>query len=184
MHEFQTSRLNQLSTSVGWLYFSSGPVRSMVTHSLPARFEILIVRARVCMTVLFQCKLWLCRVFSFYTVQSLAQDRKRGLCQLSGVDVHVYTSRSVRLLFRLWQRCGPQRSPLVQNQTKFCVKRMRSTIESPLISTNLVTVLCVGQVNIFAHPMLLMQSCTLYQAFRLHASHLYVCMHACLCVKK
>ena len=55
-----TSRLNP--SGVGRIYFSSGPVRSVVAHSLPARFEILIVRARICMTVfmvLFQCKLWL-----------------------------------------------------------------------------------------------------------------------------
>ena len=40
----------------------SGHVRSVVAHSLPARFEILILfvhESRVCMTVLFQCKLWL-----------------------------------------------------------------------------------------------------------------------------
>ena len=37
--------------------------------------EILIVFARVCMTVLFQCKLWLCRLFSFYTVQIPAHHR-------------------------------------------------------------------------------------------------------------
>ena len=36
----------------------SGHVLSVVAHSLPARFEILH-ESRVCMTVLFQCKLWL-----------------------------------------------------------------------------------------------------------------------------
>ena len=79
-------------SGVGRLYFSSSPVRSVVAHSLPARFEILIVRARICMTVLFQCKLWLCRLFSFCTVQSPAhhqayrdarsRDRERGLSKL------------------------------------------------------------------------------------------------------
>ena len=39
------------TSGVGRLYFSSGPVQSVVAHSLPARFEILVVRARVCMTV-------------------------------------------------------------------------------------------------------------------------------------
>ena len=110
-------------SGVGRLYFSrsSGPVRSVVAHSLPARFEILIVRAQICMTVLFQCKLWLCRLFLFCTVQSPAHhraycddarswDRERGLSKWSGVDVHVYISRSDRLLFRLWQRYGPARA--------------------------------------------------------------------------
>ena len=36
----------------------SAHVRSVVAHSLPARFEI-VHESRVCMTVLFQCKLWL-----------------------------------------------------------------------------------------------------------------------------
>ena len=38
-----------------------------------------------------------------------SRDRERGLRKLSGVDVHVYTSRSDRLLFRLW-RYGPARA--------------------------------------------------------------------------
>ena len=33
------------TSGVGRLYFSTGPVRSVVAHSLPARFESLIVRA-------------------------------------------------------------------------------------------------------------------------------------------
>ena len=53
------------TSGVGRLYFSSGPVRSVVAHSLPARFESLIVRARVCMAVLFQCKLWLLPALRF-----------------------------------------------------------------------------------------------------------------------
>ena len=67
-----------------------------------------------------RCQLWLCRLFSFCTVKRPAhhrayrnarsRDRERGLSKLSGVDVHVYTSQSDRLLFRLWQRYGPARA--------------------------------------------------------------------------
>ena len=45
MHEVQTAARIDSPRDVGRLYFSSGLVRSVVAHSLPARFEILIVRA-------------------------------------------------------------------------------------------------------------------------------------------
>ena len=99
----------------------SGHVRSVVAHSLPDRFEI-VHESRVRMTVLFQCKLWL--LPALFISQSPAhhrvyrdarsRDRERGLSKLSGV--HVYTSRSDRLLFRLAALRpseGPQRSALV-----------------------------------------------------------------------
>ena len=74
------------------------------------------------MTVLFQCKLWLCRLFSFYTVQisrvnrnARSRDRERGLSKFTVEWNGTYTCfyfaiRSAPFLFRLWQRYGPARA--------------------------------------------------------------------------
>ena len=104
-----------------WLYFSSS-VRSVVAHSLPARFEILFVHeSRVCMTVLFQCKLWL--LPALFISQSPAhhrvyrdarsRDRERELSKLSGVDVlymYMFILRDPIGSFSDWQRYGPARA--------------------------------------------------------------------------
>ena len=111
----------------------SGHVRSVVAHSLPARFEILIVRARV--TSLHDCIVSmqaLAFAGSFHFAKSGPPSLSR--CSITGsrtrvqqvewcictvhVLVHVYTStsRSDRLLFRLAALRpseGPQRSALV-----------------------------------------------------------------------
>ena len=93
----------------------SGHVRSVVAHSLPARFEILIVRARV--TSLHDCIVSmqaLAFAGSFHFAKSCPPP-SLSRCSITGsrtraqqvewcrctVHVHVYTSRSDRLLFRL-----------------------------------------------------------------------------------
>ena len=112
----------------------SAHVRSVVAHSLPARFEILIVRARV--TSLHDCIVSmqvLAFAGSFHFAKS-GPPPSLSRCSMTGsrtraqqvewcrctvhVHVHVYTSRSDRLLFRLAALAlrpseGPQRSALV-----------------------------------------------------------------------
>ena len=96
----------------------SGHVRSVVAHSLPARFEI-VHESRVRMTVLFQCKLWL--LPALFISQSPAhhrvyrdarsRDRERGLSKLSGVDVLcMFILRDPIGSFSDWQRYGPARA--------------------------------------------------------------------------
>ena len=114
---------------LSWLYFSrhqSGHVRSVVAHSLPARFEIVHesrVRRHDCI-VSMQA---LAFAGSFHFAKS---DPPPSLsrCSITGsrtraqqvewcrCTVHVYTLRSDRLLFRLAALRpseGPQRSALV-----------------------------------------------------------------------
>ena len=98
----------------------SGHVRSVVAHSLPARFEIVHEsRVRMIMTVLFQCKLWLLPALSQSPAHhrvyrdARSRDRERGLSKLSGVHVDVlcmFILRDPMGSFSDWQRYGPARA--------------------------------------------------------------------------
>ena len=106
-------------SGMGRFYFSSGLVRSVVAHSLPARFEILIVRARICMTVLFQCKLWLCRLFTLHCIKS-GPPPSLSRCSIKGSQTRAQQVEWCRCTclyfairsapFRLWQSYGPARA--------------------------------------------------------------------------
>ena len=100
-----------------------GHVRSVVAHSLPARFEILIVRARV--TSLHDCIVSmqaLAFAGSFHFAKSgpppsyrdaRSRDRERGLSKLSGVDelyMYMFILGDPIGSFSDWQRYGPARA--------------------------------------------------------------------------
>ena len=101
----------------------SGQVRSVVAHSLPARFEILIVRALV--TSLHDCIVSmqaLAFAGSFHFAKSgpppsyrnaRSRDRERGLSKLSGVDelyMYMFILRGPIGSFSDWHRYGPARA--------------------------------------------------------------------------
>ena len=128
MHEVQTAAWidSTWRPGVGRLYFSSGRFVMFGPWSptpcwLVLKFWLFLHESAwlYCFNARSGCD----RLFSFSTVQILAhhrvnrdarsRDRERGLSKLSGVDVHVSTSRSDRLLF-LYSDCGSataQRGP-------------------------------------------------------------------------
>ena len=110
------------------IYFSSGPVRSVVGGRL-------VLKSCSCTShesaglycTLFQCKLWL--LPALFISQSPAhhrvyRDRERGLGKLSGVDVlYMFILRDSIGSFSDWQRYGPARAhsgaPLLDPKNKF-----------------------------------------------------------------
>ena len=85
---------------------------------------LFVHESRVCMTVLFQCKLWLLRELpALFISQSPAhhrvyrdarsRDRERGPSKLSGVDalyMYMFILRDPIGSFSDWQRYGPARA--------------------------------------------------------------------------